>query len=297
MVSANRDRLEGIIVPLSTPLDAHYQLDRPGMKKLIDHVLAGGIHGVFALGSCGEYPCFDDRESLEIADVVVNEVAGRVPVLVNATRNSTSHSITIAKEFAHRGVDYVVMSPPFYYPQLQQDDLYTHFSRIAESGLPVALYNLPSVAPPIGIDTLERLVHHQDIVALKDSSGNQDYFAQAASLLPTFAGDDSLILPGMKRGGIGGVPGTANLIPKALVKLYTLYQQNRIEEAEIWQKKITAFKEVVYTTGKNAPVGVKHGLHYLGISGPSMRPPLPQIEQDEATKINTYLQHCELFSC
>ncbi|MBN2459952.1 dihydrodipicolinate synthase family protein [Candidatus Woesearchaeota archaeon] len=290
MTLFKKEEFKGIVVPLATPLKEDYSFHRLAMERLIEHVIEGGVNGLFVLGSAGEFPLFDDGESLSIVRFVLKQTSQRVPVYANASRNSTEHTLKIARELRKAGVDAVVLMTPFYYSAISQDDLATHFLRIAEGG-PAVLYNHPKTTKiNIEVPTLEHLVNCSNIIGMKETSDDYERFSQVARLLPTLQGGDDRLLESMKRGGKGGVCGLANIAPGLFVRLINAYNSERFEEAEELQKKIAEMKQTLYKTPANAQVGVKQGLAYIGICQATMRPPMAQITKDQAGIINQYLR-------
>lgn len=285
---------KGVIVPVVTPLDKRYRFDRKGMRSLIDHVIKGGVNGIFVLGSCGEYPSFDDDESLQIIESVVEEVNGRVGVYANATRNSTEHTLNIAKSFIKAGVNSLVLTTPFYFHNITETDLVRHFETLAKFPS-IVLYNVPVLTKlSITINILERLFHLGSIKGIKDSSGDLDYFTKVARILPVMQGIDNLFLDSMNKGGVGGVPGLANIVPKTFVDMYNLCQIGDLGRAAKLQKELAAMMLIVYNTFKNPQAGVKYCLSCLGICDSNMRPPMAQINRDETRKIDGYLKNFNL---
>jgi 4-hydroxy-tetrahydrodipicolinate synthase len=285
----DKEKFKGIIVPLSTPLNNDYSFDSTGMEKLIEHVIKAGVDGVFVLGSCGEYPSFDDKESIEIVNFVIEKVNHRIPVYAHATRNSTMHTQRIAKAFTEAGADYIVLATPFYSSSITQDDLKEHFKTIA-SEYKVVLYNQPKTTKiNIEVSTLEELARTKNIIGVKESSANFNKMKETTAIIPVLQGSDELILESMKLGAKGGVPGLANVFPGLFVKLYNAYQEGREQEAERFNLKIKEASSIIYKTPKNAQVGVKQGLNAPGICSSLMRPPTAQINDEEAKKINQYV--------
>jgi len=290
MTQKDKEKFKGIIVPLSTPLNKDYNLDKSGMERLIEHVIKGEVNGVFVLGSCGEYPSFDDNESIEIVSFVAETVNRRLPVYAHATRNSTEHTQRIAKAFTEAGADYIVLTTPFYYSGITQDDLKEHFKTIA-SEYKVVLYNHPKTTKiNIEVSTLEDLALKPNIIGVKESSANFSKIKETAAIIPVLQGSDELVLDSMKLGAKGGVPGLANIYPCLFVKLFRAYQEKREEEAKICDSIIKEMSKVVYHSPKNAQVGVKQALSAFGICSAIMRPPMAQINEEEAKKINDYIK-------
>ncbi|MCA9079306.1 MAG: dihydrodipicolinate synthase family protein, partial [Planctomycetaceae bacterium] len=219
--------LRGVIPPLLTPLQSRDSLDLPGLERLIEHVLGGGVHGLFVLGTTGEAPSLSHRLQREMVLRSLELVAGRVPVLVGITDTSVEESLALAEVSAEAGAEAVVVAAPHYFP-MHQDDLERYVRELAaELALPFFLYNMPShskVAYEIG--TVERLLDLPNLLGIKDSSGQMLYFhkllhlAQQRDGFVVLMGPEELLAESVLMGGHGGVCGGANLCPQLYVQLY-----------------------------------------------------------------------------
>ncbi len=285
---------KGIIVPLSTPLDENEEFSKAGMKQLINHINRNSddsVTGLFVIGSCGEYPYFDDRESLKIIETVTELNNGKKKIYAGVGRNSTKKTLQIIEETKKLGVDFCVIIPPFYF-NIPQSNLVDHYKRLAEeSGVPLVLYNLPGIAEKIEISSVEKLSELERIVALKDSSGNLDYFAKVATLLPTFQGNDNSILDSLKLGGVGAVAGLSNIFPQDVAEIYNAYLTGDLKKATELQENLNKKFDIIYKTCSSAQTGVKAALSMLGICSPKMRMPHSTASLDELDKIREFMKY------
>jgi 2-dehydro-3-deoxy-D-pentonate aldolase len=219
--------IRGIIPPLVTPLAAQDELDQGGIERLIEHVLGGGVHGLFILGTCGEGPSLSRRLRHEVVDRACVQVDSRVPVLVSIADTSREESIALAQYAADAGADAVVLAPPCYYP-IEQEELIAYVrSIVRDLPLPLLLYNMPSLTkvsyePP----TVQRLMQEESVVGLKDSSGDLGYFESIRQLTherpdwTILSGAEHLLTRSLELGGDGGVCGGANIWPHLFVQIY-----------------------------------------------------------------------------
>jgi 4-hydroxy-tetrahydrodipicolinate synthase len=170
-------RFRGVIPPLVTPLSDRDTLDEAGLERLIEHVLAGGVHGLFILGTTGEAPSLSYRLRCELIGRVCELAAGRVPVLVGITDTAFVESVYLANIAADAGADAVVLSTPYYFPA-GQTELIGYVERITkELPLPVMLYNMPSLTKVwFEWETLRQLADLENIAGVKDSGGDFEYF-------------------------------------------------------------------------------------------------------------------------
>src|SRR5690349_251894 len=166
-----------------TPLADRDTLDVAGLERLLEHVLAGGVSGLFILGTTGEAPSLSYRLRRELIDRVCRQTASRVPILVGITDTSFVESVQLAQHAAAAGAAAVVLSTPYYFPA-GQTELASYVTNIvAELPLPLMLYNMPSLTKVwFEIDTLQRLAELEQIVGMKDSSGDLAYFARLTTL-------------------------------------------------------------------------------------------------------------------
>ena len=217
----------GIVPPLVTPLADRDKLDHAGTQRLLEHVIKGGVHGVFILGTTGEAPSLSYRLRREFIQLVCETVAHRVPVFVGVTDTSLVESLRLADFAKESGADAVVLSTPYYFPAGQTELIQYIADIVEEVPLPLMLYNMPSLTKVwFEVDTLRRLTQHKQIIGVKDSSGDMKYFQQILSLKEIrpdwsmFIGPEHLTAEAVAMGGDGGVNGGANIYPQLFVDLY-----------------------------------------------------------------------------
>src|ERR1051326_4841612 len=176
--------LTGIIPPLVTPLRSRDELDIAGLERLVERALAGGVSGLFLLGTTGEGPGLSYRIRRELIDRVCVQVKKRLPVLVGVTDTAYVETINLAHHAAEAGADAVVVAPPYYLPEAQPE-LQEYLSHlVSDLPLPLFLYNMPSLTKvSFEIETLRWAMQQPRIIGLKDSSGNMIYFRRSAGLL------------------------------------------------------------------------------------------------------------------
>ena len=256
-------QLKGIVPPLITPLIDRDTLDVAGLEKLVEHVLAGGVHGLFILGTTGEGPSLGYRLREELTQRVCRQVDNRVPVVVGITDTAFVESVKMSQIAAEAGADGVVLSTPYYFPA-GQTELEEYVRKLVpELALPVMLYNMPSLTKVwFEIETLRRLADLDGIVGVKDSSGDMDYYSRLCKLQPErpdwsfLIGPEDKLIESIPMGGHGGVNGGANAYPKLFVEAYEAAIAGDTAHCAELQKKIEAFGEI-YTIGKYASRFIK----------------------------------------
>lgn len=269
--------IKGIIPAILTPLTKEEDFHPEVTKQLIDRLIDSGVHGIFALGTNGEFHLFSEEEKLQIAETVVNAVAGRVPVFIGAGENSTEATIRLSNKLADIGVDVLsVITPYFVAPS--QEELYEHFRRISENvRIPILLYNIPSrTGVSLAPETVLRLSSLPNVLGIKDSSGD---IANIKAYLDVtkdeefvvLAGTDSLILETLKLGGSGAVAATANVLPKIVVGLYESFQQGELDQSEQFQQQLQPLR-ATFTLG-TLPAPLKKAAELSGLPvGPPKSP-------------------------
>ena len=295
--------LKGIVPPLVTPLLGRDELDVEGSERLLDHVIAGGVSGVFILGTTGEGPSLSYSLRREFIRLVCDHVDGRVPVLVGVTDTSFTESIGLAKVAADAGCRAAVLSTPYYFPAGQTElTLYVEHV-LAELPLPLMLYNMPSLTKVwFEFETLSKLAQHEQIVGVKDSSGDLDYFTQIMELKEVrpdwsmFIGPEHLTAEAVQLGASGGVNGGANVFPDLFVSYYEAAADGDEVEVERLQQKVDDF-QAIYDVGKYASRFIKAtkcALSIRGICSDKLAEPFNHFLPPEREKVESILSGLQL---
>ncbi len=292
--------LRGIVPPMVTPLKDRDTLDLAGLERLVEHILAGGVHGLFLLGTTGEGPGLSYRLRCELIERVCGQVDGRVPVLVGITDTSFVESVNLAGIAADEGAAAVVLAPPYYFPAGQPELLEYLEHIVVELPLPVFLYNMPSHTKiKFELATLRTALALPNVVGLKDSSGDLEYFRQAAQLIRDFPGTallmgpERLLADAIALGGHGGVCGGANLLPHLFVGLYQAAVQGDAERTAALLRRVQELGDTLYTIGKHSSAfikGVKCALSCLGICDDAMAEPFQRFRATERERVQRVLR-------
>jgi 4-hydroxy-tetrahydrodipicolinate synthase len=255
--------LRGIIPPLVTPLLSPDALDHRGLEKLVEHVIAGGVHGVFILGTTGEGPSLSYALRRELIERVTRQVDGRVPVLVAVTDTAYTETLRLTEFAAKAGANAVVVAAPYYFPSSQSDLLRLVEGLAEESAVPLFLYNMPGLTKvQYEPETVAKAAEMRNVYGLKDSSGDLGYLARAVAAVrhrPEFTvllGPEELMVEGMALGIHGGVNGGANLFPRLFVGLYEACVAGREEE-------VRRLRELVLQLGAVINGGDEPELRYI----------------------------------
>jgi 4-hydroxy-tetrahydrodipicolinate synthase len=220
--------VKGMIPPIITPITKDETLDESALRDQIDFMISGGINGILAFGSNGEFYMLEEEEMPGILEIIIDQVNGRLPVFMGIGAIRTSKCVRLAKlgiKLGAKGVS--VLQPMFLKPT--DDELHDHFKSIAEAvpDVPVLLYNNPGrTGYAISQDLVEKLAHSvQNIVGMKDSSGDitetMEFIRRNRDVnFKVFAGKDTLIYPSLEVGAVGAVCTTANFMPELVCSIY-----------------------------------------------------------------------------
>ena len=294
---------QGIIPPLITPLKDPDTLDMEGLERLLEHMLAGGVHGVFALGTTGEGPCLSYKLRIQLILEVCRIVKKRIPVLVAVTDTAMEESVRLSEIAAEAGADSVVLSTPYYFPAGQTE--LTQYIRhiLPKLPLPVMLYNMPSLTKVwFERRTLEGFLNEDKIVGIKDSSGDMDYFGSLLELKShrpdwsLFVGPEEKMIEAVRMGGSGGVNGGANVYPRLFVQAYEAAVFGDTVRAGELQKKIEAFGQI-YEIGQYASRFIKAtkcAASILGLCDDCMAEPFNRFYPEHRKKVESILQSLNL---
>src|SRR5438128_8856670 len=224
-------QIRGIIPPVATPMQANEDLDLPRLKWFLDQLIAGGVHGVFVLGTNSEFYALDEKEKQEVIATAVAHVRKRVPVYAGTGAESTREAIRLTKMAEKERVDGVSIITPYFIMPSQQE-IYDHYRRVAEStSLPVVLYNNPATCGglKIDVDTVARLAEVPNILAIKDSSGDLQNTIEYLRVVPdrfaVLQGRDTLLYPAFMFGARGAVPAPANIAPPLAVEIFEAFRR------------------------------------------------------------------------
>jgi 2-dehydro-3-deoxy-D-pentonate aldolase len=286
-------QVRGIIPPVVTPMTPDEEVDYPMLRRLIDHLIGSGVHGIFVLGTTGECYALDADEKQKIVAATVAHVNRRVPVYAGTGAETTREAIRHTKMAEKEGADGVsVITPYFIMPS--QSEIADHYRRLAEhTSLPVVLYSNPSTCGGLKIepDTVAKLADVKNIVAIKDSSGDLQNLVETVRLVPeSFAvlqGRDTLIAPALMFGAKGAVPASSNIAPKLCVEIYEAWKAGDVERAKSVQRKLSPVRLALMIG--TAPGVVKQAMALTGWDvGPS-RSPISPLSAEKRAKLKEIL--------
>ncbi|MEM0650357.1 dihydrodipicolinate synthase family protein [Klebsiella huaxiensis] len=292
-------KFSGIIPPVPTLFDEHEQLDRPAMSRLIDHLLASDVDGLFFLGSAGEFAHMSDSLRLEVMRFCIEYVAGRKPVLIGVSHSGTQATLEFGRKALEAGTDGVVVINPWYNP-LADEYLFEHFRYIAEQlPIPIVLYNFPALTgQSIPVSCIQRLaLECPNIVGLKDTVDTLNHIREVIHavkpLRPDFAvfsGYDEYLFGTLILGGDGAIPASANFAPELTCGIYQHWRNGELSEAVALQQRLSWIPPLY---GLDVPFYnvIKYALQLIGLDVPvnSLRPTGP-LSEERKIKIREVLK-------
>jgi dihydrodipicolinate synthase/N-acetylneuraminate lyase len=292
--------LRGIIPPMVTPLVDRDTLDVAGLERLVEHILAGGVHGLFILGTTGEAPSLSYRLRYELIQRVCAQVNKRIPILAGITDTSFVESLNIARKAEAEGAQAVVLAPPYYFPAGQSELLEYLKHLVAELPLPLFLYNMPSYTKAVfEPKTVRAALDISEVVGIKDSSGDMAYFRRLRSLVKDrndfslLMGHEELLAEAIVLGAHGGVCGGANLVPRLYVDLYNAACSRDMPALEELQKRVMQISRTIYSVGRYESSflkGLKCALSCMGICSDFLAEPFHRFRRAERNVVRRRLK-------
>lgn len=293
-------KIRGIIPPIITPLKSQDELDFAGLERLIEHILNGGVHGLFVLGTTGEAQGLSYRLRMELIERVCRQVNRRVPVFVGITDTAFVESVNLARFSEKAGAQALVLAPPYYFPAGQAELLEYLQHLVPQLPLPLMLYNMPSHTKLMyEPDTVYKAAEIPGVMGLKDSSANMVYFHRLQLLLknhPDFSlliGPEELLGETVLLGGHGGVCGGANLFPELYVRLYEAAATGERARVEILHDVVMRISASIYSNGKYGSSflkGIKCSLALENICNDFIAEPFHRFKGPDQLRIAKHLE-------
>lgn len=293
----NHRHVHGIVVPIITPLRKNETVDETALIHIVQHLLRGGVHGIFVNSTTGEGVCLLEEERWKVLQIVRESVDGKIPVYAGVSDNSIKRVLQNLEGVQNLGADIAVAHPPFYYPPNSQEELFLYFKEISRaSKIPLMLYNIPSTTQAsISLETIQYLMDFENVIGIKDSSVDFIFLQNLIELKkfrPDFKiliGKSNLWAAGMLSGADGGLDGISNLIPGLCVQLYNRVRSGGDGVFEL-QKKINAIWKIYEC--RSFLGGLKAAMSFLGLCRPFTSRPILSASKKERENIRQLLiQH------
>lgn len=283
-------------VALITPFTNDDRVDFEKLGKLLDYHLENSTDAIIINGTTGESATLTDEEKIEIIKFTVDRVNKRVPVIAGTGSNNTKHAIEMSKKANELGVDGLLVVTP-YYNKGNENGIYEHYRLIAEAvNCPIILYTVPSrTGVNLSIKLLKRLSQIDNIVAIKEASGNISYAGEIAREVPEldiYSGNDDMTIPLMSLGAIGVISVSANIIPKIVHNMCMEFLEWDIERARTLQLEYNSLVDSLFIEVN--PVPIKEVMNYLGYEVGKCRLPLGEMMEENREKLYQTIQNYEV---
>lgn len=298
--SEQQDPVSGVIPPIITAFYEDEQINYEATAAHARFVVDRGVHGVFPLGTNGEFPMLKPEERANVIEAVVDEVGHEVPVIAGVSAPSTRNTISYALDAEDNGADAVVVGIPYYYP-IGSEAIVDHYVRVADAvSVPVYIYHFPArMGNRLELDTLDRLASIEGIVGVKDSSGDVGWLGQAIDRNPDLtylAGLDVLLFAELEIGCTGLVSAVSNVFPEMTVELYEAYLNGNDDRARELQSVVfdvwAALDTGPYLGGVKSALDLHPDTTFR--PGP-MRTPLRRMDETGEEQLAETLQRLDLF--
>ncbi len=300
--------IRGVIVPILTPLNSDESVDTASLRRLVNYLIDNGVHGIWVSGTTGEFAALSDRERIVSIETVVDEVAGRVPIIGNVSQPSTQLSIELALAVRESGLDGIAVTPPYYYPNAQ-DEILDHYRHIKDRvGAPLWVYNIPvTVKTAVAPGTVAMLAGEGAVVGIKDSSGAGELLAELNVLceqgnldLLRFLGTVFRTTRAGSVGVHGVIPGIANLVPAIASRGWEAGEAGNTDTVRECDAKLliaNGISRIAKGGGANAASfsAMKSSLKLMGIlESDTVSRPLRPLTDDEKSELPAILQKLDL---
>ena len=300
-------QLGGIFVPMLTPLDADERVDETSLRRLVDFLVGAGVHGLWAMGTTGEFAGIAEAERARAIQATVEEVAGRVPVIANIGDSSTGLALRHARHAVEAGADALALTPPHYYPH-SMDEMLTHFRAVKEGfpDLPLLVYNIPqTVKVKMSVATTLQLAREGTVQGIKDSQNDLRWFRMLAVAIRgdgledqfrLFLGTRILIDAALVIGAHGAIPATSNVAPAAAAEAWEAAVRGDFTESARAQEVVMRYEDLAGVARGGSPdaasySSMKNILRDWGIiDGARLTRPLRDFTEDEVTELRRRLQ-------
>lgn len=283
--------LEGCLTALVTPF-RDGKVDFEGLAKLVDWQIENGVDGIVSVGTTGESATLDVDEHVAVIAATVKAAKGRVPVIAGAGGNATSEALALTKASEDAGADALLHVTP-YYNRPNQEGLFRHFEALAKSTkLPIVLYNVPSrTACDLLTDTVVRLAAFDNIIAIKDATGNlvrgSELVAKVGDRMAVLSGDDNTAFPLYACGGHGVISVVSNVAPRDMSEMWDAAKAGDWPRAKKLHYKLRVINQLLFAEPSPAPT--KAALSLLGRCSLEVRLPLvgctPKLLEDLRTEM------------
>jgi len=288
---------QGSMVALVTPMNEDDSVDEASLRRLVDYHIDNQTDAIVAVGTTGESATLTHDEHCDVIRIVVEQTAGRIPVIAGTGSNSTAEAIEYTRCAANVGADACLLVTP-YYNKPTQEGLYQHYKKIAEAvPIPQLLYNVPGrTACDMLPTTVKRLAEIDNIVGIKEAVGDitriRDLVALASDKFAIYSGDDPTTLELILQGGKGGISVTANVAPKAMHDICQFALNGDRAGAETINQRLIGLHKNLFVEAN--PIPVKWAVHTMGLISAGIRLPLTPLSEEHHNVVKQAMQQAQV---
>lgn len=290
-------RFTGSLVPVVTPFE-HGSVDYTSLEGLVERLIEQGSHGIVACGTTGESSTLTVKEHESVIGFIIRTTRGRVPVIAGTGANSTAETIELTLSAAELGADGVLLVTP-YYNKPTQEGLFLHYQAVARAcpGLPIILYNVPGrTGVNLEPDTVRRLTVFENIIGIKEASGNMrqlsDIIRLCGERMAVYSGDDYTTLTAYVLGAVGTISVTANVLPKRVATMWESWRKDFHDEARTIHYELEPLNAAMFL--ESNPIPVKAALAMMGFAREEYRLPLCRMSPANQERLATVLRQYKL---
>lgn len=289
-----KTKLNGVVVPVVTPIDSNERVDEKAFRAVIRRCINGGVQGIFVGGSAGMGPLFTDTEWKRAMDIARDEVRHECSLMAGVICTSTACALERIRFLEQAGYDTMVVTPTYYITLSRDEDFKTHFEECRQAtDMDMIIYNIPSCTySQIPVDVVERMASQDWFIAIKESSGNRQYFKQMASIAERYKitllqGNEPDIEWGFGQGASGIVPVCANFEPKTFVEACLAAAQGDCNRLKQLQARMDYLRENLLVQSELWISGIMYGLKTLGLGSGIPLKPLSEVSERSKKRINS----------
>jgi len=278
---------------LVTPFrSADYSVDETALRQLVDRQIVGGVDFLVPCGTTGESPTLSHDEHRRVIEIVIEQSAGRAPVVAGTGSNSTDEALELTSHAKKAGAKGCLVVSPYYNKPTQQG-LYEHFTAIADIGLPMIVYNIPGrTGVNITPETMGRLTKHPNVIGIKEATGNLEQMTQdivtCGPDVSYLSGDDTLTIPHMSVGGHGVISVISNLLPDATAEMIHAARNGRFHEARAMHLRMFPLCRAMFI--ETNPIPIKAAMALMGMLEPVWRRPMTPPAQATVAAIKAEME-------
>jgi 4-hydroxy-tetrahydrodipicolinate synthase len=285
--------LKGCFIASVTPFNKNGEVDELALRSHIDFLVSEGVAGIVPCGTTGESATLSWEEHNRVVDITIEQVRNRVTVIAGAGSNNTKESIETALHAQKSRADAILCITP-YYNKPTQEGLYQHYKHIASKvDLPIVVYNVPGrTGVNLKPETLERLCSFNNIIAVKEASGDihqiSEIHRRCGNRLTILSGDDALTLPILTVGAQGVISVVGNIVPGKMVELINRFEAGDLAGALKMHEELLVLSDSMFI--ETNPIPVKTAMNLIGMNAGTLRLPLVEMEKSNKEKLISVLR-------